>query len=47
MEPFKILVIIVLFAIPGSRGSPLFHMSRGLRPNDSEQTNAQAMEDHS
>jgi len=47
MEPFKILVIIVLFAIVGSLGSALFHLSRGSRPNDSEQTNAQAMEDHS
>jgi hypothetical protein len=28
MEPIKILVIIVLFAIIGSLGSALFHMSR-------------------
>jgi len=47
MEPIKILIIIVLFAIVGSLGSALFHLSRGSRPNDSEQTNAQAMEDHS
>ena len=28
MEPIKILIIIVLFAIIGSLGSALFHMSR-------------------
>jgi cytochrome bd-type quinol oxidase subunit 2 len=28
MEPIKILIIIVLFAIVGSLGSALFHMSR-------------------
>ena len=47
MEPIKILIIIVLFAIVGSLGSALFHLSRGSRPNDSEQANAQAMEAHS
>jgi hypothetical protein len=29
MEPIKILIIIVLFAIVGSLGSALFHLSRG------------------
>ena len=29
MEPFKILVIVILFAIVFSLGSALFHMSRG------------------
>ena len=29
MEPFKILVIIILFAIVFSLGSALFHLSRG------------------
>ena len=29
MEPIKILVIIVLFAIVGSLGSALFHLSKG------------------
>jgi len=47
MEPIKILVIVVLFAIVGSLGSALFHLSRGTRSNDSEETNTQAMEEHS
>jgi len=47
MEPIKILVIVVLFAIVGSLGSALFHLSRGTRSNDSEESNAQAMEEHS
>jgi len=29
MEPIKILVIVVLFAIVGSLGSALFHLSSG------------------
>jgi Protein of unknown function (DUF2909) len=29
MEPIKILIIIVLFAIVGSLGSALFHLSKG------------------
>ena len=29
MEPIKILIIVVLFAIVGSLGSALFHLSRG------------------
>ena len=29
MDPIKILVVIVLFAIIGSLGSALFHLSRG------------------
>jgi cytochrome bd-type quinol oxidase subunit 2 len=29
MDPFKILVVIVLFAIIFSLGSALFHLSRG------------------
>jgi len=29
MEPIKILVIVVLFAIVGSLGSALFHLARG------------------
>ena len=29
MEPIKILIIIALFAIVGSLGSALFHLSRG------------------
>jgi len=29
MDPIKILVVIVLFAIVGSLGSALFHQSRG------------------
>ena len=29
MDAFKILVIIILFAIVGSLGSALFHLSRG------------------
>jgi hypothetical protein len=29
MEPIKILVIVVLFAIVGSLGSALFHLSAG------------------
>ncbi|HTU65898.1 MAG TPA: twin transmembrane helix small protein [Steroidobacteraceae bacterium] len=29
MEPIKILIIVVLFAIVGSLGSALFHLSKG------------------
>ena len=29
MDPIKILVVIVLFAIIGSLGSALYHLSRG------------------
>jgi hypothetical protein len=29
MEPIKILVLIVLFAIVGSLGSALFHLAKG------------------
>ena len=29
MEPIKILIVIILFAIVGSLGSALFHLSRG------------------
>lgn len=29
MEPIKILIIVVLFAIIGSLGSALFHLSKG------------------
>jgi cytochrome bd-type quinol oxidase subunit 2 len=29
MDAFKILVIVILFAIIGSLGSALFHLSRG------------------
>jgi Protein of unknown function (DUF2909) len=29
MEPIKILIVIILFAIVGSRGSALFHLSSG------------------
>ena len=36
MEPFKILVIIILFAIVGSLGSALFHLSRGKGEEDSK-----------
>jgi len=35
MEPIKILIIIVLFAIVGSLGSALFHLSRGRTEEDS------------
>ena len=35
MDPIKILIIIVLFAIVGSLGSALFHLSRGQGPDDS------------
>ena len=34
MEPIKILIIIVLFAIVGSLGSALFHLSRGGRTEE-------------
>jgi hypothetical protein len=47
MEPIKILVIVVLFAIVGSLGSALFHLSRGTRPGESPEMDAKAMEDHS
>jgi len=35
MEPIKILIVIVLFAIIGSLGSALFHLSRGKGEQDS------------
>ena len=35
MEPFKILVIVILFAIVASLGSALFHLSRGKSEEDS------------
>jgi len=34
MDPIKILVIIVLFAIIGSLGSALFHLSQGRKTGD-------------
>jgi cytochrome bd-type quinol oxidase subunit 2 len=35
MEPIKILIIVVLFAIVISLGSALFHLSRGRSEEDS------------
>jgi len=35
MEPIKILIIVALFAIVGSLGSALFHLSRGKGEEDS------------
>lgn len=35
MQPIKILIVIVLFAIVGSLGSALFHLSRGKSEEDS------------
>ena len=35
MDPIKILIIIALFAIVGSLGSGLFHLSRGKGEEDS------------
>jgi cytochrome bd-type quinol oxidase subunit 2 len=35
MEPIKILIIIILFAIVFSLGSALFHLSRGRTEEDS------------
>ena len=35
MEPIKILIVIALFAIVGSLGSALFHLSRGKGEEDS------------
>ena len=35
MEPIKVLIVIVLFAIVGSLGSALFHLSRGKSEEDS------------
>jgi hypothetical protein len=34
MDPIKILVIIILFAIIGSLGSALFHLSQGRKSGD-------------
>jgi Protein of unknown function (DUF2909) len=36
MDPIKILVIVVLFAIVGSLGSALFHLSQGRKTGDAE-----------
>ena len=47
MEPFKILVIVILFAIIGSLGSALFHLSKGSRPGAGAAEDAKAMEEHS
>jgi small neutral amino acid transporter SnatA (MarC family) len=41
MDAVKILIIIVLFAIIGSLGSALFHMSRN-KGNDPEQSRKMA-----
>lgn len=35
MEPIKVLIVIVLFAIIVSLGSALFHLSRGKTEEDS------------
>jgi hypothetical protein len=35
MEPIKILILVALFAIVGSLGSALFHLSRGKGEDDS------------
>ena len=35
MEPIKILIVVALFAIVGSLGSALFHLSRGKGEEDS------------
>ena len=45
MDPIKILVIVVLFAIIGSLGSALFHLSQGRKTNDAD--GAKADEEHS
>jgi hypothetical protein len=34
MDPIKILVIVVLFAIVGSLASALFHLSQGRKTGD-------------
>jgi hypothetical protein len=34
MDPIKILVIVILFAIVGSLGSALFHLSQGRKTDD-------------
>jgi hypothetical protein len=34
MDPIKILVIVILFAIIGSLGSALFHLSKGRKTGD-------------
>lgn len=36
MDPFKILVIVMLFAIIGSLGSALFHFSRNKSGGEEE-----------
>ena len=43
MEPIKILVIVVLFAIVGSLGSALFHLSRGSRTEEDSRKMARAL----
>jgi hypothetical protein len=45
MDPIKILVIVVLFAIIGSLGSALFHLSQGRKTDDA--AGEQANQEHS
>ena len=34
MDPIKVVIVIILFAIVGSLGSALFHLSRGNRTEE-------------
>jgi cytochrome bd-type quinol oxidase subunit 2 len=43
MDPIKILVVIVLFAIVISLGSALFHLSRGGRTEEDSRKMARAL----
>jgi hypothetical protein len=43
MDPIKILVVIVLFAIVLSLGSALFHLSRGGRSEEDSRKMARAL----
>ena len=43
MEPIKVLIVIVLFAIIISLGSALFHLSRGNRSEEDSRKMARAL----
>jgi hypothetical protein len=43
MEPIKILIVVILFAIIGSLGSALFHLSRGNRSEEDSRKMARAL----
>lgn len=43
MEPIKILIVIILFAIVGSLGSALFHLSRGGNSEEDSRKMAKAL----